>query len=61
MLYLVSCHTSHDGKLTARRAIKRFDHTFSKGGWHPQPIRPPEAVDLGNIPIADKLNLCYNE
>jgi DNA-binding response OmpR family regulator/signal transduction histidine kinase len=28
-------------KPSARRAMKSFDQTFSKGGWHPQPIRPP--------------------
>jgi hypothetical protein len=40
-LLLVSCQPSNDGKLTARRAMKSFDQTFSKV-W--PPAGPPEAV-----------------
>jgi hypothetical protein len=41
----------NDGKPKARRTIKSFDHTFSKGGWQPQPKKVIRTIfrrtDLG--------------
>jgi hypothetical protein len=33
----INCQLPNDGKANARRAIKSFAQTFSKGGWQPQP------------------------
>lgn len=50
--YLFSCSGYEEGirwkeieqKLAAERLNKSLDQTFSKGGWHPQPIIAEECI-----------------
>ena len=55
----MSRQPSNDVKANARRAIRSFDQTFSKGGRRPQPIRALQlAKVIGKKKFAQKTNFC---